>query len=158
MFEHDTTIEEALHFSRFDQDSPFSTIKALPFSLEEQQWKTAEHYYQACKFKGMGYARTIIDADSGEQAHQLGNRWLKRKVSDWKKNRQLYMTRGLYRTVMEYPEIKQALLDTGDRLLIETSQYDYFWGIGRDQRGQNTLGKIWMDIRRKLSDDSSSEN
>ena len=150
MFEHDTTIEEAIQFSRFDAQSPFSTVKACPFELEGVQWQTAEHYYQACKFKGMSYAQTVIDAAGAEQAYKLGNRWLKRKSKDWKKNRQLYMTRGLYRTVMEYPEIKQALLDTGDSQLIETSQYDYFWGIGRDQRGQNTLGKVWMDIRQKL--------
>ncbi len=150
MFEHDTTLEEAIHFSRFDKESPFSTVSDHPFQLEEVQWKTAEHYYQACKFKGLPYSHNIICAVSGDEAHQLGNRWLKRKVKGWKSSRQLYMTRALYRKIKEYPEVEQALKDTGNALLLETSLYDYYWGVGRDQRGENMLGKVWMDIRKKI--------
>lgn len=151
MLLHDKTIEDALHFSRFDKNSVFSTIADFPFELDGMHWLTAEHYYQACKFKGLAYAQKIIAAEDGQQAYELGNRKLKRKVSDWKSNRQVYMTRALYRRVKEYADVKQALLDTGDQLLVETSQYDYFWGLGRDQRGENTLGKVWMGIRNKLS-------
>jgi ribA/ribD-fused uncharacterized protein len=150
MFPHDTTLEEAVQFSRFDKDSPFATISDHPFLLDEVQWKTAEHYYQACKFKGLAYAEKIILAEDGQQAYDLGNRWLTRKTRGWKDQRQLYMTRALFRKVKEYPEVAEALLATGDSLIIETAQYDYYWGTGRDQRGKNMLGKVWMDIRRKL--------
>ncbi len=61
------------------------------------------------------------------------------------------MTRALYRIVNEHPAIKQALLDTEEQLLIETSLYGHYWGVGREQRGENTLGKIWMDIRQKIT-------
>jgi ribA/ribD-fused uncharacterized protein len=150
MFPHDTTLEEAVQFSRFDKNSPFATVSDHPFLLDEVQWKTAEHYYQACKFKGLSYADKIILAADGQQAYDLGNRWLARKVRGWKDQRQLYMTRALFRKVKEYSEVEEALLATGDSLIIETAQYDYYWGTGRDQRGKNMLGKVWMDIRRKL--------
>lgn len=150
MLSHDKNLEEAVSFSRFDKDSPFATISKHPFLLDDVQWKTAEHYYQACKFKDLAYAEKIILAKDGQQAYQLGNRWLKRKNSDWKTKRQLYMTRALFRKVKEYPEVAQVLLETGDALLVETSQYDYFWGLGRDQRGENKLGKVWMDIRKRI--------
>lgn len=150
MFAHTSVLEEAVQFSRFDKDSPFSTVSDHPFLLDDVQWRTAEHYYQASKYKGLAYAETIILAQDGQQAYKLGNRWLKRKVPDWKVNRQLYMTRALFRKVKEYQEIEAALLDTGDALIIETSLYDYHWGLGRDQRGENTLGKVWMDIRKRL--------
>ncbi len=150
MFAHDSTVEEAVHFSRFDKDSPFATVSEQPFLLDDVQWKTPEHYYQAAKYKGLAYANTLMQADDGQQAYDLGNRWWKRKAKDWKKSRQVYMTRALFRKVKEYPEIEQALLATGDALMIETSLYDYYWGLGRDQRGENKLGKIWMDIRSKL--------
>ena len=150
MFAHNTALENAFHFSRFDRQSPFSTVSDFPFLLDDIHWLTAEHYYQANKFKGLAYAKKIIQAVDGDHAYKLGNRWLKRKSDGWKDNRKLYMTRALYRRVMEYTEVKGALLATEDQLLIETSSYDYFWGIGRDQRGENTLGKVWMDIRQKL--------
>ncbi len=153
MFAHDTELENAIQFSRFDKDSPFSTVSHHPFLLDEIEWKTAEHYYQASKYKQLPYAKKIVLAVDGEQAHHLGNRWYKRKVNGWKKQRQLYMTRALFRKVKEYSDVEQALLDTGDALLVETSQYDYFWGLGRDQRGENMLGRVWMDIRKKLLSD-----
>jgi len=64
------------------------------------------------------------------------------------------MTRALYTKVQMYDEVKQALLDSTDELMIETSLYDYYWGVGRDQRGENQLGKIWMSIRKKITEAS----
>lgn len=155
MFPPHTKLEQAVKFSRFDKDSPFATVSEHPFLLDDIEWKTAEHYYQACKFKGRSYASEIMLSADGQQAYDMGNRWLKRKVRHWKSNRQLYMTRALFRKVKEYTEVEAALLATGSADLIEISQYDYYWGIGRDQRGENMLGKVWMNIRHKLLNEKS---
>ncbi len=155
MFPHDTTKEKGVSFSRFDLSSPFSTVSDHPFLLDDVQWRTAEHYYQANKFKGFDYAEKIIGAEDWKTAYDLGNRFFARKVRGWKNNRQLYMTRALFRKVKEYSDVREALLATEDKLILETSQYDYYWGLGRDQRGQNQLGKIWMDIREKLRDQTT---
>ncbi|MGH1485727.1 MAG: NADAR family protein [Cellvibrionaceae bacterium] len=152
MFEHDLTLEEAIRFSRFDEEHFLSTVSIHSFDLEDYQWPTAEHYYQAHKYEDKPYAQIILSAATGQQAHQLGNRWFKRKVSDWKTKRRVWMTRALYRKTMEHQDIKQALLETENALLIETSLYDHYWGIGRDQRGENILGKVWMDIRQKINE------
>lgn len=154
MFEHDTTLEEAIRFSRFDESSFLSTVSRHDFELEDYLWPTAEHYYQAHKFEGLQYAANILAAPSGQQAHDLGNRWFRRKTKGWKEKRRVWMTRALYRKVMEHQAVKQALLETNSSLLIETSLYDHYWGIGRDQRGENMLGKVWMDIRSKLQSTS----
>jgi len=150
LFEHDTTIEEAIRFSRFDEDSLLSTVSLHEFELEDYSWPTAEHYYQAHKFEGLRYASKILAATSGKQAHKLGNVWLKKRVTGWKEKRRVWMTRALYRKVLEYAEVKDTLLATENNLIIETSMYDHYWGVGRDQRGENMLGKVWMDIRTKL--------
>jgi ribA/ribD-fused uncharacterized protein len=150
LFEHDTALEEAIHFSRFDEDNVLSTVSLHGFELEEYRWPTAEHYYQAHKYEGLNYASKILAATSGRQAHELGNVWLKRKVSGWKERRRVWMTRALYRKMKEYDEVQDALLETDKNLIIETSMYDHYWGLGRDQRGENMLGKVWMDIRSKL--------
>ena len=45
------------------------------------------------------------------------------------------MTRAVYIRARSYPELAQELLNTGEQTLVENSQYDYFWGCGRDRRG-----------------------
>ena len=59
------------------------------------------------------------------------------------------------------PDLKQALLDTGDKILVEAALKDVVWGIGRgldypfleDESkwlGQNLLGKVLMQVREEL--------
>ncbi len=55
-----------------------------------------------------------------------------------------------------HPSLGEALIDTGDRLLVENSQYDYFWGCGRDRRGNNAYGKVLMKVRSKLREEHGS--
>lgn len=154
MFEPDLTIENALQFSRFDENHPLSAVSAHPFELSEQKWATAEHYYQACKFSPeeamSAFSKKIAACATATEANKLGNGWWKRKRSGFKQARTTLMTRALYSKVQQHPEVKDYLLDTGDQLIVETSLYGHFWGIGRDQRGENNMGKIWMDIRTRL--------
>jgi len=156
MFEPNLTMEQANRFSRLDENHLLSSVSQHGFELEGQYWPTAEHYYQAHKFEGLPLVDNILAATTGTQAHALGNQWFKRKRKNWKSNRRVWMTRALYRKVSEHEDVREALLATGDDLLIETSLYNHFWGIGRDQRGENTLGKIWMDIRKKLQTNDES--
>ena len=155
MFEPNLTMEQANRFSRLDENHLLSSVSPHGFELEDHFWPTAEHYYQAHKYEGMPLCKAILAASNGREAHELGNQWFKRKAKAWKNNRRLWMTRALYRKTQEHSEVKEALLATGDDLLIETSLYNHFWGIGRDQRGENTMGKIWMDIRAKIQPGNS---
>jgi hypothetical protein len=66
------------------------------------------------------------------------------------------MTRALYTQCHAYPDFAAALLATGDRPIVETAQYDYFWGVGRDQRGENHYGKVLMKLRDKLRAEQDS--
>lgn len=151
MFEHPTTFDNALCFSRFDTSHWLAPMSNHPIDLDGRRWASAEHYYQANKFTG-SYGEQIANAPSPIDAHKLGNRWWKRKRADFRQVRPVLMTRALYIKARTYPELQTLLLETGTRLLAETSQYDHYWGIGRDQRGTNQLGKIWMDIRKKLKE------
>ncbi|TQV68244.1 NADAR family protein [Exilibacterium tricleocarpae] len=150
MFEHDLRLENACHFSRFDAGHPLSTFSPHDFQLEEAVWATAEHYFQAHKFRDRAYGEKIRLAIDARLAHKLGNTWWKRKRADWKSIRRTIMTRAMYSKCIQNSAVKQALLDTGDLLLVETSAYDHYWGIGRDQRGENMLGQVLMAIREKL--------
>lgn len=52
--------------------------------------------------------------------------------------------------VMQNQEVKDALLATGNKLLVEDSIDDYYWGQGKDGSGRNQLGKTLMDVREQL--------
>ena len=150
MFEHSTKFDKALCFSRFDTSLWLAPGSEHPFELDGRRWASAEHYYQANKYAPGEHFEAIAQAPHSAEAYKLGNRWWKRKRKQFKQLRPVLMTRALYTKVCTYPELAQQLLATDDRLIAETSQYGHFWGIGRDQRGQNQLGKIWMNIRTKL--------
>jgi ribA/ribD-fused uncharacterized protein len=66
------------------------------------------------------------------------------------------MTRAVYLKCRTHPEVAQQLLQTGQRRLVENSQYDYYWGCGRDGRGFNTFGEVLMDVRDKLRNNAVS--
>lgn len=152
MFAHDTKKENAYRFSRFDVDHLLSTVSRHPIELEAETWASVEHYFQAQMAGSDTWAEKIKSAQTPELAHKLGNVWYKRKKRGWKNLRRVMMTRALYTKAQMYPAVKEEILNTGDELILETSMYDHYWGIGRDQRGENMLGKVWMDIRRKLQE------
>lgn len=150
MFAHNTELEDAIAFSRFDSDHYLSTHSSHGFELEERYWPSAEHYYQSSKYTGGSYAERIAGSIAPEAAYHLGNVWWRRKRGDFKASRKTLMTRALYSKAIQNSDVAEALLATGEQLIIENSAYQHYWGIGRDQRGENQLGKIWMDIRQKL--------
>lgn len=149
MFAPDLRMEEALRFSRFDVDHPLNTC-VREIELEQQVWRSAEHYLHSMLARKLRWAEKIRLAPTALDAYNLARPWYRSKKRGWKNLRRVYMTRALYTQVQMYPELRDYLLSTGEELIVESSMYDHYWGIGRDQRGENMTGKIWMDIRKKL--------
>jgi len=152
------TIDNAEYFSMYDEEFACSRIASKPFSLEDVEWPTVEHYYQAMRFENASYREQIRLAESPEIAVKLGKTLFKKKRSDWKKVETTIMTRALFTQCQIYPEMQEKLLATEDAVLVENSQYDYFWGCGRDRRGENHYGKVLMGIRAKLNEMNEKES
>lgn len=150
MFEPDLTFENAVKVSRFDTDNPLSSCSAYPIVLEDKNWLTVEHYLQANLVASSILSGQIEKAESGRQANAMARPWYRFKRKGWKNMRRVLLTRALYTKVQMYDDVAKALLETGDQLIVETSQYDHYWGVGRDQRGDNMYGKVLMDVRSKL--------
>ncbi len=145
--------EATLYFSRSDDSQVFGAWSSHPFVLEDVEWPTVEHYYQAMKFDNPEYQNKIRQAATPKQARKLGRSRFKKRRNDWAKLKVVYMTRALYTKCKTYSDIAQELLDTGDRKLVENSLYDYYWGCGRDRRGENRYGQILMNVRGKLREE-----
>lgn len=140
--------------SYMDSTSLLSSWSRHAISLEGLEWPSVEHYVQAMKYEDKKYQEKIRCAAHPRDAKKLGESRWKRKKSNWKQERVIYMTRGIYIKCKTYPEVIEALLASGDLTILDTSNFDYFWGCGRDGRGQNKFGKILMDVRAKLLEDS----
>lgn len=149
--------EDAIFFSRLDDDEMLGSRIHQPFLLDDYNWPSAEHYTQALLFKDASIQQQIRESDDPlEAAKQYKWRfWLKHK--DWKKRGPILMTRAIYTQCKTYPVKAQALLDSEDRLLMENSLYDYFWGCGRDRRGDNRYGKVLMSVRGRLRKEAAQE-
>jgi len=148
LFEHDKTKRYSL--SRYDASHPLATYSKHGFELDGAEWPSVEHYYQAMKYEDADYREQIRTAPHPADAAKLGKSKGHGRRKDWDKVKVTYITRGIYIKCRTHPEVTEALLATGDLQIVETSQYDYYWGCGRDQRGDNVYGKVLMNVREQL--------
>lgn len=110
-------------------------------------WATAEHYYQAYKANaGHEYEiseRIMHSTDPGE-AKKLAKGI---KPSYWHNVSIDIMYQALKYKFDQNKSIREKLINTGDALLIEGNTWgDEFWGQVNG-KGENTLGKLLMEIR-----------
>ena len=68
---------------------------------------------------------------------------------DWEEKKDHAMYKVLTLKFKQHEDIRQNLMNTGLRPLIEHGP-DGYWGDGRDGRGKNMLGKLLVRIRNKL--------
>jgi ribA/ribD-fused uncharacterized protein len=114
-------------------------------------WPTVEHYFQAQKFAGpelSEYRERIRQARSPKKAKALGHSCHVPIRQDWDEVKDEVMRTAIRKKFAD-PRLRELLLTTGDRALIEESPDDY-WGAGRDGTGENRLGKILMEVRAEL--------
>jgi ribA/ribD-fused uncharacterized protein len=147
--------ENSIFFSRSNVEEELGTFSHHPFTLDGHEWPSVEHYFQAMKFEEEGYRGVVLAAPHPRKARRLGRSRRHKLRNDWKQVKATVMTRGVYIKCKTWPEVSKKLLETGDRKLVEDSQYDYFWGCGRDRRGENVYGKVLMNVRDKLRSELS---
>ena len=102
------------------------------------------------KFEAGELREAIRQTDHPQKAQELADANKKLVRKDWSQVREVMMTRAIYIKCRTHESVAEALLATGDKKIIENSQYDYFWGCGRDGRGRNTYGRVLMGVRDKL--------
>lgn len=148
-----------------------------PFTIDGKTWPTTEHYFQAAKFDNPEYVELIRTASTPNKAFILGGqkkkggyagKWPLNKKdtrtlneviddyahlkirSDWDTVKLVEMEKALFAKFSQNAGLKKLLLGTGDAIIIEDSPRDSYWGIGKDGKGQNMLGKLLMKVRASL--------
>ena len=110
-------------------------------------YPSVEHAYQAAKTLEYEERKPFFQVPviSSAESKKLG-----RKLSirpDWE-NIKLQIMEDLLIQKFAVPELKEKLLQTGDKLLVEGNWWgDSFWGVDSRKGGLNHLGKLLMKIR-----------
>ncbi len=105
---------------------------------------TVEHAYQAAKTDDHKWKQKIKSARSPGEAKKLGRCCPIRATWDSEK---IDVMRKLLMAKFKDPDLAEALLETGDAILIEDNHWkDRFWGVYMG-RGENWLGKLLMEVR-----------
>jgi len=150
-----TIPEDAILLDRENCSHPLAAWTHHPFELDGATWPSVEHYWQGMKFTDETIRAEIRAAAHPRLVKKVAEKYRDRVRDDWTKIELVVMTRALYIKCRTHPDVAKVLLASGERMLVENSQYDYFWGCGRDQRGENHYGKLLMNVRRKLREEAA---
>lgn len=144
--------------------SCFSQWYRAPFKIEGINYSTAEHYMMAEKarlFKDESVLNRILKARSPGEAKKLGRLVNGFNEEKWLDHRFDIVCRANQAKFSQDQKLKQFLLHTGKKVLVEASPKDKIWGIGmsathdhiynpRLWKGLNLLGYALMFVREQL--------
>ena len=135
------------------------------------KFNTAEQYMmygKAQTFNNQDIAAQILVAKTSKDQKALGRSVKPFSDAVWDPVKFGIVERGNYLKLSQNEKFKKALMDTGDRLLVEASKNDSIWGIGftattaktvpREKWGQNLLGIALMNVRKKIRDEEVDES
>ncbi|UQA92807.1 NADAR family protein [Streptomyces halobius] len=147
--------------------SCFSQWWPSPFTVDGIEYATAEHWMMAGKARLFGDAeaeRRAIAAPHPEQAKSVGRTVRGFDDAIWQPRRFDLVVEGSVHKFGQDPALREFLLGTNSRVLVESSPLDRIWGIGLaadDERaedparwrGLNLLSFALMEARQRLAAD-----
>lgn len=119
---------------------------------------TGEHCFQGMKVaatiwvpeKAEQWLQAVADAPTPSKSKYLG-RSIQLDVKKWNAMSFACMQRTQELKYSQNLDLKEKLLATGDRILIEGTDWgDKIWGVDEKGEGMNLLGKILMTLRSRL--------
>jgi len=142
----------------------FSQWYPAEFELDGQHYVHAEQYMMAEKarlFDDQATLDAILQTSSPGKAQALGRSVQGFDEDQWREARFNIVVHGNIAKFSQNAALKTFLLNTGDKLLVETSPINCIWGIGlsaKDERaanplrwrGLNLLGLALMQTRAAL--------
>nr|WP_312896650.1 NADAR family protein [Nonomuraea endophytica] len=136
-----------------------------PFTVDDVTFRTAEHWMMAQKARLFGDEEAftrILAAPHPKAAKDLGQKVRGFDEATWVDHRFEIVTAGNVAKFGQDSTLREYLLGTGSRVLVEASPRDRIWGIGLaadDDRaaspsqwlGLNLLGFALMEARGRLA-------
>lgn len=142
------------YFSQFFQ-SNFIDENGIEFKCCEQFMM----YNKAILFGDTTIANKILQETTPKVIKTLGRKVRNFDENIWNEHKEEIVFKGNYLKFTQNEELKERLISTGNKMLVEASPYDKIWGIGinvkqaiegKEWKGLNLLGNILMNVRKKI--------
>lgn len=145
----------------------FSQWYLSDFQVHGVLYNCAEKYMMAEKarlFKDYETLEEILSATEQQEIKALGRKIKNFNEEVWNKEKYNIVKRGNLAKFSEDEELKEFLLSTENKVIVEASPYDRIWGIGmtaddenitnpKGWRGENLLGFALMEVRDLIKED-----
>ena len=149
----------------------FSQWHPSSFVVDNILYKTAEHWmmsYKALLFDDTEVFRKILAAEKPGEVKELGRQIRGFDEVKWNTEKFGIVKTGNIHKFNQNKNLKDFLMSTGERIIVEASPTDTVWGIGLSQdskmvdnpytwRGENLLGFALMETRDFLKEFGSFE-
>jgi ribA/ribD-fused uncharacterized protein len=147
--EYQRDSKEPINFieTRFFDLSPFS---AHEIEIDGETFKTVEHAYQALRIKDGPERESVKGQRSPMDAWREGQKYKNNPNLSTAFDKYALMEKLFRAKLVQHRDVKEVLLETGDRELLKVYDTDYYWGTGKDGTGENQMGKLWMKLRAEL--------
>lgn len=119
----------------------FDNFYSCSFEWMGMTWRSAEHLYQALKFKDKEYQREINKQRNPHIAWSMGQSREYKLIDDFEKKKAGLMYRANYEKFSQNPDLMNLLLSTGQQEIVSTGSTPYWNSMN---------SKILMDIRDSL--------
>ena len=144
----------------------FSQWYEIEFEVDGHRYNCAEQYMMAQKawiFKDYEIFGKILDSTDPKEIKALGREVKNFDSKIWNQHKFGIVVKGNLAKFGHNPELKDFLLSTGNKIIVEASPYDKVWGIGMKDgthgidnpgnwKGENLLGFALMEVRDELRD------
>lgn len=160
--EYDDLLNGTIRFYHSDQPwGELSNFSRHAVFLGGRVWPTVEHFYQAQKFACTQHEEAIRRCQTPMLAKVTATDLIeKHRREDWESVKEEVMLEGLRAKFEQHPDLRERLLCSGDRPLVEHTSNDEYWGDGGNGIGKNRLGHLLMrvrtDLQRRAADDQHS--
>jgi hypothetical protein len=130
-----------------------SNLYPAKIVFEGIDFPSSEHAYQFGKFKDRKIAEWAMTAPKPHLIAILAhNLFVWDIVENWSAIKLTRMEAILEAKFTQHSDLRSKLLATQDKMLIEESTTDAFWGIGKKGMGKNMLGILLMKIRKQMQE------
>lgn len=148
----------------FGKDSFLSNHHPSPISIGNEHFFCVEQYYKVCEarlFNDGDMAQAMMESSDAGHIKRMSRRIKNYNEDTWDQKKVEVMCEALSAKFTQNPNLCSQLIATGNKMLVEASQSDDFWGIGLSKTamrrtlplawpGANMLGTLLMALRSRL--------